>query len=111
MRVFLTKAAEELGDKHPDSDQIHLPSCYTQKDLYFEFQVSVGKEESVSLGTFYRIWSEDFPDLKVAVVNKFSKCNYCWKVKQLLNRHRSSQSIRQELRKRREKHNQYQRYL
>jgi len=53
----------------------------------------------------------DFPDLKVAVVNKFSKCNYCWKVKQLLNRHRSSQSIRQELRKRREKHNQYQRYL
>jgi len=62
-----------VGDKMPHVDQIHLPSWETQKDVFSRYesdmtQQSIPASDIVSLSTFYRIWSEDFPQVVIPEV-------------------------------------------
>ena len=62
-----------VGDKMPHVDQIHLPSWETQKDVFFRYesgmtQQSIPASDIVSLSTFYRIWSEYFPQVVIPEV-------------------------------------------
>ena len=62
-----------VGDKMPHVDQIHLPSWETQKDVFSRYesdmtQQSIPASDIVSLSTFYRIWSEYFPQVVIPEV-------------------------------------------
>lgn len=62
-----------IGDKMPHNRQIHLPSWETQKDVYLRYRddmmlQNMPESGIVALSTFYRIWSEDFPDVIIPEV-------------------------------------------
>lgn len=62
-----------IGDKMPDSKQIHLPSWETQKDIHLRYcqdmqLCGIEQEEISGISTFYKIWIEQFPHVVIPEV-------------------------------------------
>lgn len=62
-----------VGDCMPHTNQLHLPSWETQKDVYCRFTEDmkiqgIAAEEIVSLSLFYKIWSTDFHNVVIPEV-------------------------------------------
>ena len=72
LRMFFDK----VGDRMPTKDDIHLPSCLTKSDVYSLAcdDLSQGGLECCSLVTFYKIWTEEFPHVKIPNVSYYSNC-------------------------------------
>ena len=72
LRMFFDK----VGDRLPMRDDIHLPSCLKKADVYAlaADDLSQGGLECCSHATFYKIWMEEFPTVKIPRVS--STCMY-----------------------------------
>ena len=62
-----------IGDKMPDSKQIHLPSWKTQKDIHAHYcqdmqLCGIEQEEISGISTFYKIWTEQFAHVVIPEV-------------------------------------------
>ena len=67
LRMFFDK----VGDRMPMKNDLHLPSCLTKADVYalaFD-DLSQGGLECCALATFYKIWTEEFPHVKIPKVS------------------------------------------
>ena len=65
-KAWIDKYVNLIGDKMPNSKQIHLPSWDTIKDIYGRYKDDMIKQmldEStiISRSMFYKIWEDDFP--------------------------------------------------
>ena len=62
-----------IGDQQPDSNRIHLPSCFTRISVYQKMKVELEQfnEECVSQTHFYRMWSEHFRHVIIPKVNHY----------------------------------------
>lgn len=69
LRMFFDK----VGDHMPMKRHIHLPSCLTKADVYFlaHDDLSQGGLECCARVTFYKIWSEEFPHVKIPRVSYY----------------------------------------
>ena len=63
MRMFFNK----VGDRMPMKDDVHLPSCLTKADVYSlaSDDLCQGGLGCCSRASFYRIWKEEFPHVKI----------------------------------------------
>lgn len=62
-----------IGDKMPDSNQIHLPSWETQKDIHARYcqdmeRRGIEREEIAGISIFYKIWTEQFSNVLIPEV-------------------------------------------
>lgn len=71
LRTFIDK----VGDKMPSSSVIHLPSCLTKADVFSLAleDLSQGGLECCKQSTFYEIWQQNFPNVKIPKVSMI--CN------------------------------------
>lgn len=72
-KAWFEKYANLIGDKMPNSKQIHLPCWDTQKDIYGRYKDDMVKQmldESaiISLSMFYKIWQDDFSHVVIPEV-------------------------------------------
>jgi len=72
-KVWMEKYFHLLGDKMPNSNQIHLPSWDTQKDIYARYKQDMAQQmllekDLISLSMFYRIWQEEFSHVVIPEV-------------------------------------------
>ncbi len=69
MRTFFQK----VGDKMPTCSDVHLPSCLTKLDVYALAvdDLTQGGCECCSRSTFYGIWNQEFPNVKIPKVNVY----------------------------------------
>ena len=70
--AWLEKFASEFGDKMPDSNQVHLPSALTRKDVYHRMleEVGSGSDENVcSLSYFLNLWRAEHKNIVIPKVN------------------------------------------
>ena len=63
--VWMEKYFNLIGDKMPNSSQIHLPSWETQKDIHVRYcqdmhLQGIEQDEVAGLSSFYKIWTEKF---------------------------------------------------
>ena len=70
LRIFVDK----VGDKMPTSMVTHLPSCLTKADVYCLAydDLTQGGLECCKISTFYKIWKENFSDVKIPKVKPLS---------------------------------------
>ena len=75
--LWLREYSKKFGDRMPDTGKVHLPMCLTKRSLYFSMKEELTDSdlEYPSLKTFYRIWRENFPNLKLPKVNNVILCN------------------------------------
>ena len=76
-KAWIDKYVNLIGDKMPNSKQIHLPCWDTQKDIYGRYKADMAKQmldESamISLSMFYKIWQDDFPHVVIPEVCFYS---------------------------------------
>ena len=76
-KAWIEKYVNLIGDKMPNSKQIHLPCWDTQKDIYGRYKADMAKQmldESamISLSMFYKIWQDDFPHVVIPEVCFYS---------------------------------------
>ena len=62
-----------IGDKMPNTCQIHLPSWETQKVIHTHYcedmlQQGIEQEEVAGLSLFYKIWTENFSHVVIPKV-------------------------------------------
>ena len=59
-----------VGDQQPDSDKIHLPSCFTKKAIYekMEGELRLNGKEVVSRSQWCNIWEDHFKDVLIPKV-------------------------------------------
>lgn len=65
-----------IGDKMPNSKQIHLPSWDTQKAIYGRYKQDMAEQmihenEITSLSMFYKLWIQDFSHVVIPEVCLF----------------------------------------
>ena len=67
---WLRMFASKVGDRMPTCDDIHLPSCLTKADVYAiaEDDLTQGGMKSCGMSTFYTIWRQEFPNVKIPKV-------------------------------------------
>ena len=75
-KTWMERYFHLVGDKMPHNDQIHLPSWETQKDVFQRYssdmaEQQLSQEDTVSLSTFYRIWTECFPKVVIPEVSLY----------------------------------------
>ena len=58
--AWISFFVKSFGDKQPDSDKIHLPSCFTKLNLYKKMCSELEKEVLVSQSQFYGIMERQF---------------------------------------------------
>ena len=68
-----------IGDKMPNSKQIHLPSWDTQKNIYGRYKQDMAEQmtdesEVMSLSMFYKLWIDDFSHVVIPKVCFFYSC-------------------------------------
>ena len=73
-RAWMEKYFNMLGDHMPHIDQIHLPSWDSQKFVYQRYKDDMllqgyRSEEVISLRTFYRLWTDEFPKVVIPEVS------------------------------------------
>lgn len=66
LRIFVKK----VGDRMPTSEDIHLPSCLTKADVFAlaEDDLTQGGMKCCAMSTFYQIWKDEFPNVKIPKV-------------------------------------------
>jgi len=66
LRMFFHK----VGDNMPVKKEVHLPSCLTKGDVYALAvdDLSQGGLECCKISTFYQIWKQEFPHVKIPKV-------------------------------------------
>jgi len=66
LRMFINK----VGDHMPSKPQIHLPSCLTKSDVYTLAvdDLSQGGFECCKKSTFFQVWLNEFPHVKIPKV-------------------------------------------
>ena len=62
-----------IGDKMPHKNQLHLPSWETQKDIYYRYvgdmtQRGISENEIAGISIFYKVWTDDFPNVVIPQV-------------------------------------------
>ena len=57
-----------IGDQQPDSDKIHLPSCFTKLNLYKKLCDELDKDVLVSQSHFYGIMERQFSHVLIPKV-------------------------------------------
>ena len=62
-----------IGDKMPDTKQIHLPSWETRKDIHTRYCQDmqlrgIEQEEISGSSTFYKVWTEQFTHVVIPEV-------------------------------------------
>ena len=72
-KVWMSRYFHLVGDHMPHSNQLHLPSWETQKDVYSRFMddmklQGITENDIVSLSQFYKIWSSDFQNVVIPEV-------------------------------------------
>lgn len=67
---WLRMFTEKVGDRMPTSTAIHLPSCLTKNDVFTlaSDELSQGGLECCKQSTFYEIWKNYFPNVKIPKV-------------------------------------------
>ena len=82
-KTWMERYFHLVGDKMPHNNQIHLPSWETQKDVYQRYcmdmsQQQLSPQDTVSLSTFYRIWSDYFHEVVIPEVRSIilKPCRY-----------------------------------
>lgn len=66
LRTFINK----VGDRMPTSAAVHLPACLTKADVFSlaRDDLSQGGLECCKISTFYQIWENSFPTVKIPKV-------------------------------------------
>ncbi len=83
---YLSRLAENTGDKMPDINEMHLP-FHTKMEVYAHFKEEYKKTSSSSLAGFpsanyfLRTWKSSCRFIKVRKRNRFSKCDICERLK------------------------------
>lgn len=72
-RIWMDRYFNLVGDKMPNSNQIHLPSWETRKDVYARYkddmeQQQMGKGDVISLDKFYKLWNENYSNVIIPEV-------------------------------------------
>ena len=78
---YLTKLAEDTGDKMPNKEQTHLPST-TKKQVYQEFtkfflKTFPANQNVPSMTYFYSVWKAECPKIKTHRSHGFTVCSKC----------------------------------
>lgn len=60
-----------IGDQQPDSEKIHLPSCFTKKAIYekMKAEFTLSGNKVVSLAQWYNIWDKHFKNVLIPKVS------------------------------------------
>ena len=68
LRTFFDK----VGDRMPTSTAIHLPACLTKSDVFSLAcdDLCQGGLQCCKISTFYNIWRNNFPNVKIPKVHK-----------------------------------------
>lgn len=67
------------GDKMPDAETVHLPSCLTINNIFAtcKDELSANGEEACSESHFYHLWKTALADIKIPAVSSASTVFYC----------------------------------
>ena len=76
---WMEKYFNLIGDKMPNSSQVHLPSWETQKDIHARYcqdmnLQGIEQDEVAGLSLFYKTWTEHFshvviPEVRLLLVH------------------------------------------
>ena len=71
--IWMERYFHLIGDKMPNSSQIHLPSWEVQKDVYSRYcqdmQIrGIPEDEIAGISVFYKIWTEEFSHVVIPEV-------------------------------------------
>ena len=71
--IWMERYFHLIGDKMPNSSQIHLPSWEVQKDVYSRYcqdmQIhGIPEDEIAGISVFYKIWNEEFSHVVIPEV-------------------------------------------
>ena len=87
VKAWITRYADEYGQKQPDCPDVHLSDGLTLEELWDEYNESLSDADSrkkCSLSYWYKIFEEEFKKwLKIPNVNRFSQCDVCASIKLL----------------------------
>ncbi|XP_077986807.1 uncharacterized protein LOC144441142 isoform X2 [Glandiceps talaboti] len=78
-KAWLTNYVALMGDKMPNTDQIHLPSSMTKIHVYTDYLADTRQPQSqkISQSSFYELWSKEFNHVRIPKENRFAKCTVC----------------------------------
>jgi len=74
-RLWMADDFYTLGYHQPDSGQIHLPPG-DNKDIFTEMHAELG-EVCISEPHFYRVWTNEFPEVRLPAQQRLGKCKTC----------------------------------
>ena len=66
--AWLSFLVNAIGDRQPDSDKIHLPSCFTKVLLYKKMCEELQSDNHVSQSQFYNIMDKEFGHVSIPKV-------------------------------------------
>ncbi|XP_074659473.1 uncharacterized protein LOC141912156 [Tubulanus polymorphus] len=101
--AWLREYCEKFADKLPNQEKLHLPSCLTKGDVFRMCEEELGTDNVCSESHFYHLWRNHFENVSIPKVGRFSKCDKCVKVKDLLQATKNKKK-RKKVLKYREKH-------
>lgn len=73
-RIWMTDYFYTVGDHQPDTGQIHLPPG-EKVDIYQEMAAEL--KDCITDKHFYKIWSDEFPEVRVPPQQRLGKCTIC----------------------------------
>ena len=71
--MCLQEFAYSYGDKMPDQEKTHLPSCFTKGDIYKRLKAEAEEvgDKVCSESHFKRLWRDEEPNITIPKVHLF----------------------------------------
>ena len=69
-----------IGDKQPDSDNIHLSPCFKKIHVYQQMKSeleNVHQTDTISTSQFYKLWNENLAHVKIPKVSTIYFVKLC----------------------------------
>ncbi|XP_078574037.1 uncharacterized protein LOC144860600 [Branchiostoma floridae x Branchiostoma japonicum] len=102
-KEWLQQYAKKFGDTMPNSPDVHLPQCVSRNDIHQLYQEDLWYEGTLKRSRFNVMWKKELRHVKIPPQNRFTKCDECDDLKDLLNRAKTKGDI-QKVKERRSAH-------